>query len=193
MWRGGESLRTMERSLAVSLPRIQRFLRQTPPPTGCARVGQTRLAGWLRARHVRGYAQLAARAVVAAHSQRVVLPGQEIAAGIVSEIAASLLALDDRLKDLDAQIAATFDLHPQASIIQSMPGFGPFLGASLLAAAGDLCLPQRRAPRRRCRARARPQRLRPMNRQPAQAPPLQQATTTRVLPLGADQHDASRT
>jgi len=29
MWRGGESLRTMERSLAVSLPRIQRFLRQT--------------------------------------------------------------------------------------------------------------------------------------------------------------------
>jgi len=29
MWRGGESLRTMERSLGVSLPRIQRFLRQS--------------------------------------------------------------------------------------------------------------------------------------------------------------------
>ncbi len=29
MWRGGESLRTIERSLGVSLPRIQRFLRLT--------------------------------------------------------------------------------------------------------------------------------------------------------------------
>ncbi len=29
MWRGGESIRAMERSLGVSLPRIQRFLRQT--------------------------------------------------------------------------------------------------------------------------------------------------------------------
>jgi len=29
MWRGGESIRAMERALAVSLPRIQRFLRQT--------------------------------------------------------------------------------------------------------------------------------------------------------------------
>ena len=28
--------------------------------------------------------------------------------------------------------------HPQAAIIQSMPGFGPFLGASLLVGAGDL-------------------------------------------------------
>ena len=29
MWRGGESLRGMGRSLGVSMPRVQRFLRQT--------------------------------------------------------------------------------------------------------------------------------------------------------------------
>lgn len=107
-------------------------------PDRLRRIGEARLAGWLRARRVRGYAQLAARAVAAARAQQVALPGQDIAAKIVSDIAGSILTLDDRLKELDAQIAATFDLHPQAAIIQSMPGFGPFLGASLLATAGDL-------------------------------------------------------
>ena len=107
-------------------------------PDRLRRIGEARLAGWLRARRVRGYARLAARAVAAARAQQVVLPGQQIAAEIVSELAGSVLGLDGRLKDLDAQIAATFDLHPQAAIIQSMPGFGPFLGASLLATAGDL-------------------------------------------------------
>lgn len=107
-------------------------------PDRLRRLGETRLAAWLRARKVRGYRQLAARAVAAAHRQQVVLPGQQIAAGIIAELAASVLALDERLKALDAEIAATFDRHPQATIIQSMPGFGPILGASLLAAAGDL-------------------------------------------------------
>ncbi len=107
-------------------------------PDRLRRLGRTRLAAWLRTRHVRGYAQIADRAVTAAGAQHVVLPGQDITAGIVCELAASVLALDVRIKDVNAQIAATFELHPQAAIIVSMPGFGPFLGASLLAAAGDL-------------------------------------------------------
>lgn len=107
-------------------------------PERLRRVGRTRLAAWLRARHVRGYLQLAARAVKAADAQSVVLPGQDITAGIASELADSVLALDVRIKDVDARIAATFELHPQSAVITSMPGFGPFLGASLLAAAGDL-------------------------------------------------------
>ena len=41
-------------------------------------------------------------------------------------------------KSLSKLFAATFDQHPHAAIIQSMPGFGPFLGASLLGGAGDL-------------------------------------------------------
>ena len=44
----------------------------------------------------------------------------------------------ERLRSLDAQIAETFDQHPQAAVIQSMPGFGPLLGACLLVGAGDL-------------------------------------------------------
>jgi len=107
-------------------------------PDRLRRVGRARLAAWLRARHVRSYAQLADRAVTAAGTQRIVVPGQEITATIVSELASSVLALDARITDVDAQIAATFELHPQAAIIVSMPGFGPFLGASLVTAAGDL-------------------------------------------------------
>lgn len=107
-------------------------------PERLRHVGVTRLAGWLRARRVRGYADLAARAVSAARSQQIVLCGQDIAASIITELATNVLALDQRVKDLDNQIAASFDQHPQAEIIQSMPGFGPILGATLLVAAGDL-------------------------------------------------------
>lgn len=91
----------------------------------------------MRQRHVRDAIGVAARAVTAARAQMTVLPGQDLAASIIAELATNILALDERLKRLDTQIAETFDQHPQAEIIQSMPGFGPFLGASLLVGAGD--------------------------------------------------------
>lgn len=87
---------------------------------------------------MRGSADVAARAIAAAKAQAVVLPGQDLTASIITELATAILGLDDRLKALDAQIEATFTQHPQAAIIQSMPGFGPFLGASLLVGANDL-------------------------------------------------------
>jgi transposase len=107
-------------------------------PDRMRRTGQARLGNWLRQRKVRDAPGVAARAVAAARSQMTILPGQELAAAILAELATNILALDERLKRLDAQIAQTFDQHPQAAIIQSMPGFGPFLGASLLVGAGDL-------------------------------------------------------
>lgn len=87
---------------------------------------------------MRNYAAVAARALTVAHAQSVTLPGQDIAAAIITELATNTLALDQRLTDLDAHIATLFATHPQADIITSMPGFGPILGASLLVAAGDL-------------------------------------------------------
>ena len=107
-------------------------------PQRLRRIGETRLAGWLRQRKVRGSAAVAARALTAARAQTTVLPGQELSATIIAELAANILALDERLKGLDAQIAETFAQHPQAEIIESMPGFGAFLGASLLVGAADL-------------------------------------------------------
>jgi transposase len=107
-------------------------------PDRIRRLGESRLTSWLRQRKVRGSTEIAARAVAAAKAQLTVLPGQDLAAGIIAELATDVLALDQRLKQLDGQIEELFAQHPQAAVIQSMPGFGPFLGASLLVGAGDL-------------------------------------------------------
>jgi hypothetical protein len=66
----------------------------------------------LHHRNVRDFAKVAARAVAAAQTQKTVLPGQDIAAGIVTELATNILALHRRLQDLDSQIADPFDHHP---------------------------------------------------------------------------------
>ena len=140
-------------------------------PDRIRRVGQTRLTGWLRTATVRGSAAVAARAIAAAKAQTVVLPGQEIAASIIAELATDILALDERLKDLDAQIAATFARapaggdHPVHARLRSLPRC---LTAGRRRRPARI--PQRRSPRRRSRARPRPQRLRPTHRQPAPAP-----------------------
>jgi transposase len=107
-------------------------------PDRIRRAGQARLTGWLRNRNVRGAAEVAARAITAAKAQAILLPGQELTVSIITELARDILALDERLKALDAQLEQVFAEHPQAAVIQSMPGFGPFLGASLLVSAGDL-------------------------------------------------------
>ena len=90
---------------------------------------------------MRDAARVAARALAAARGQDIELPGQHVAEMIIAELAASLLQLDQRIHGLDQQIAATFHRHHQAIIIESMPGFGPILGAQLLVAAGDLGYP----------------------------------------------------
>lgn len=107
-------------------------------PEAIRRMGEARLSRWLRQRRVRGYADLAARAVAAAQSQHTVLAGQDVTASIVAELAGTVLSQHERLKVLDQQIQDIFAQHPQAEVIESMPGFGPVLGASLLVAAGDL-------------------------------------------------------
>lgn len=107
-------------------------------PQAIRRVGQTRLRSWLVKRKVRSADQIAATAIVVAKAQQTVVPGQDVAASIVADLAAQLLAIGSRIADLDARITQTFRAHPQAEIIESLPGMGPILGAELIAAAGDL-------------------------------------------------------
>lgn len=107
-------------------------------PAALRRRGQVRLEAWLRKRGVRGADKVAAKAIAAAAAQHTVLPGQDVAGQIVADLAAQILALDERIGRLDTQIADTFARHPQAEIITSMPGIGPILGAEFVVAAGDL-------------------------------------------------------
>lgn len=107
-------------------------------PAALRRRGAARLEAWLRKRGVRGADQVAATALAAADAQHTRLPGEDVAAQIVAELAADILALDERIGRLDKQITTTFRTHPQAHIIESMPGIGPILGAEFVVAAGDL-------------------------------------------------------
>src|SRR3954469_6729049 len=65
-------------------------------PAAIRRRGQTRLTAWLANRKVRGADAVAATAVAAAQAQHTTLPGEQVAAGIVAELAKQLLAMDDR-------------------------------------------------------------------------------------------------
>jgi transposase len=107
-------------------------------PAAIRRIGKSRLQAWLVKRKVRNAEHIATEAVAAAAAQHTVVPGQDVAATIVADLAAQLLALDERLKELDVRVTTTFRAHPQAEIIESLPGMGPILGAELIAAAGDL-------------------------------------------------------
>lgn len=107
-------------------------------PAAIRRQGTARLTGWLSKRGVRTAAQVAQTAVAAADAQHTTIPGQNTAASIVAELAQALLDLDTRIGTIDKQVTTTFHAHPQAEIIESMPGIGPILGAELIVAAGDL-------------------------------------------------------
>ncbi|BBY59357.1 IS110 family RNA-guided transposase [Mycolicibacterium sarraceniae] len=86
-----------------------------------------------------GIAKTATTAVALANAQHLVLPGQNGTAALVKRIAAKLLDLDREIKDLDKTIAERFRDHPYARIIESLPGFGPNLGAEFLVVTrGDL-------------------------------------------------------
>ncbi|MDQ0847610.1 IS110 family transposase [Streptomyces sp. V1I6] len=107
-------------------------------PASIRRRGQVSLTAWLAGRNVRNPDSVATTALNAANAQHTMLPGQEMAAGIVADIAMQILALDDRLKHIDQQIRQVFRTHPQAHIIESLPGMGPILGAEFIVASGDL-------------------------------------------------------
>jgi transposase len=114
------------------------MLTEYQTPAALRRIGVRRLTTWLERRKVRGAVDVAAKAVEAAQSQQIALPGEKRAAKLVCDLAHQLLALDERIKDNNREIRETFRTDDRAEIIQSMPGMGPILGAEFIAIVGDL-------------------------------------------------------
>jgi transposase len=121
---------TQDRGWVALLARYQR-------PKAIRQSGVSRLTKLLADAGVRNAASIATAAVTAAKTQTVRLPGEEVAAGLVADLAREVIALDDRIKTTDADIEGRFQRHPLAEVITSMPGMGFRLGAELLAAIGD--------------------------------------------------------
>ena len=84
----------------------------------------------------KGISAMATAAVQAAAGQTVRLPGEATTALLVKQLARKLLDLDREIKDTGKLITSRFRTHPQAAIIESLPGMGPLLGAEFLAATG---------------------------------------------------------
>ena len=92
----------------------------------------------------KGIDAMAAKAGRAAQQQTVVLPGEAATAMLVKRIARQLLDVDREIKDTGKLITSRFRDHPQARIIESLPGMGPILGAQFLVATDGG--PWRRSP-----------------------------------------------
>lgn len=102
------------------------------------RAGHKRIAAYLRNRGVKGFDGVASKALAAAKSQSITLPGESIATRVVAELAAEILALKDHIELIDEEIEQRFFDRPEAKILASLPGMGPLLGAEFLVAVGNL-------------------------------------------------------
>lgn len=105
-------------------------------PAALREIGIAALSEWLRARRVRSAEVLAAKAVTAAKSQMTSLPGEQMAARLVAQLAEGVITLTEQIKDIDRLIEDRFHRHPSAEVITSLPGIGVLLGAEFLAATG---------------------------------------------------------
>ncbi len=130
----------LERALDLNAKGALVLLGSYQSPRKIRRAGHGRLAAHLKKRGVRGAEELARKALAAAEAQSVELPAQEVAGCIVAEIAGEVLALKERLRVLDEEVASRFFARPEARILASLPGIGPVLGAEFLVAVGDLSL-----------------------------------------------------
>lgn len=108
-------------------------------PAAIRQMGVAKISAWLRRHGAYAPDAVAQSAFTAAESQRTVVPGEHTAARIVGQLAAQIITLDSQLDAIEAEIAERFREHAYAPAIESMPGFGPLLGAEFVAAInGDL-------------------------------------------------------
>ena len=94
-----------------------------------------RAAGGLPSRQIKA---LAERALAAATAQQQAVPAEQLTATLVRELATEALASRSRLIELDRELEALLDRHPDAALIRSLPGMGAVLAAEFIAQAGDL-------------------------------------------------------
>jgi transposase len=128
----------LERALDLNRRGPLTLLTHYQSPAQIRRAGHKRIAAFLRNRSVKGFDSVASKALTAAKSQSITLPGESIAAHIVADLAAEVLALKDRIELIDEEIEQRFFDRPEAEILASLPGMGPLLGAEFLVAVGNL-------------------------------------------------------
>ncbi|MDX6584865.1 MAG: hypothetical protein QOI10_4049 [Solirubrobacterales bacterium] len=144
--RGVNRLRDLLTSIFPALERAFDYSNRSPlvlltgfqTPESIRTAGEAGLVSYLRERGAwpRAIPTMADAAVAAASAQTVRLPGEATAAVLIARLATQLLELDRQIKDTDKLLTERFRAHPHAEIIESLPGFGPILGAEFVVATG---------------------------------------------------------
>jgi len=128
----------LERALDLNSKGPLTLLTHYQTPAQLRRAGHKRIATYLRNRSVKGSNKVAHKALAAAKAQSVSLPAQEVASGIVADLAAEVLSLKGRIESIDEEIGERFFARPEARILTSLPGMGLILGAEFVVAVGDV-------------------------------------------------------
>jgi transposase len=119
----------------------QQLLRRYVTPSEIRRAGRRRLiehilrAGRIPRRHAE---ELAEQALAAAHEQTITITGERVAAELIRELAAEAAHTRSRLAELDRELQTALARHPDAALIQSLPGMGVTLAAEFIAEAGSI-------------------------------------------------------
>jgi transposase len=129
---------TLERALDLNAKGALILVRHYQTPSAIRRVGQRRLAAFLKNRGVKGAEDIARKALTAAKAQSVALPAENVAATICAELAEETLALKESIDTLDGELGRRYFAPPEARILTSLPGMGLILGAEFLVSVGDL-------------------------------------------------------
>ena len=115
-------------------------LQLAPTPAAGAQLTVARIRGaLLRAGRQRNLEETATAIHRALHAPQL-LPPQSLAAayGAATRATVALLAqFNHQLEQLEAELVASFEQHPDAEILCSLPGLGLVLGARVLAEFGD--------------------------------------------------------
>jgi transposase len=128
----------LERALELNAKGALILVSHYQTPDTIRRVGQRRLAAFLKNRGVKGADGLARKALTAAKAQSVALPAENVASTICAELAQETLALKEGIDTLDRELGRRFFARPEARILSSLPGMGPILGSEFLVSVGEL-------------------------------------------------------
>src|SRR3954453_13140908 len=131
----------LERVVDPTTKAGQQLLGRYVTPGEIRHAGRRRLAehslraGRIPRRHAE---QLADKALGAAREQRITVAGERVAAELVRELAVEAAHTRSRLCALDRDLEAALERHPDAALIQSLPGMGATLAAEFIAEAGSI-------------------------------------------------------
>jgi transposase len=128
----------LERALPLTTKTPRLLLARWQTPEAIRKAGQARISQHLAGRGGRNAQAIAAAAVAAAKAQTVRLPGEQLVARIVAELAQALVEIDQRVKAIDRDVSELLARHDQTAIVTSLPGMGPVLTAEFFATVGDL-------------------------------------------------------